>query len=474
MKRSLLIYFLGMITVPAIAQDTHYWGQQFGTRSALLGGAVVAGSRDNTMIYYNAAALGFIDTSSISINATAYSIENIKVRNAVGQSADLKSAQIGVIPLVVAGTINKQTKRLKVGYAFISPVVFSFKATARLDQPLQIVNDTESPGLEEFIGQKSLSSSVREDAVCLGLGYKLSDEFSIGMSHVFTYRTQSYTNASLSRVFLNDGRNTLVTSSTLESFNYYHLRYAPRIAFAYRRGKYDAGLTITAPTMGLYGRGTVAADITATNIKLNGVRQDALANDRQTRLKTHYHTPLSIAGGVNMHMDKSVFSVTMQYYARKNVYDILRANPAVFVRPANALDALGSQNFLRVKTAARPIMNVAIAYEHVVDENLKVDMSVRSDKSYFDKALVNQVGIKPDISSWNITHFTFGGTYRRGRNMVSIGLLLGLGADRNKLQEDNLGQINEENFLQGYTSITTAHYSTIGLLLGYSFNLKTQ
>lgn len=35
------------------AQDLHYWTNQFGTRSSLLGGAVVGGIKDNTAIFYN-------------------------------------------------------------------------------------------------------------------------------------------------------------------------------------------------------------------------------------------------------------------------------------------------------------------------------------------------------------------------------------------------------------------------------------
>src|SRR5436190_19804535 len=94
---SICAIFLMVANKPQ-AQDTHYWTQHFGTRSALMGGIVVGGARDNTMIYYNPAMLGFIDSASISVNASAYRIENIKIENAIGQSADFQSSQIGIIP----------------------------------------------------------------------------------------------------------------------------------------------------------------------------------------------------------------------------------------------------------------------------------------------------------------------------------------------------------------------------------------
>jgi hypothetical protein len=39
------VFLAGMVLhLFAAAQDTHYWTHQFGTRSALLGGAVVGGT----------------------------------------------------------------------------------------------------------------------------------------------------------------------------------------------------------------------------------------------------------------------------------------------------------------------------------------------------------------------------------------------------------------------------------------------
>ena len=40
------------------AQDDHYWSQQYGAESTLMGGAMVGGAGDNSAVYYNPGSAG--------------------------------------------------------------------------------------------------------------------------------------------------------------------------------------------------------------------------------------------------------------------------------------------------------------------------------------------------------------------------------------------------------------------------------
>ncbi len=182
MKRiSALLLIVGHC-LAGVGQDTHYWTQAFGTRAALLGGSVVGGTKDNTALYYNLSLLAFIDTASVSINANLYQFENIRIENAIGQRADFKSNRIATIPLLVTGMFKSKNNRWKIGYGFFAPVNFECKATARIDDKVQIVDDTESPGEEDFIGQKSVSSTLKEISLAIGVGYRAGERFAIGIT----------------------------------------------------------------------------------------------------------------------------------------------------------------------------------------------------------------------------------------------------------------------------------------------------
>ena len=79
MKRSILLAILFISVFPVFCQDYHYWSEQFGAESHLMGGAVVAGVRDNSAIFYNPGAVGFIEGNSVSVNANIYKVFEITI-----------------------------------------------------------------------------------------------------------------------------------------------------------------------------------------------------------------------------------------------------------------------------------------------------------------------------------------------------------------------------------------------------------
>lgn len=453
-------------------QDTHYNTQQYGTRSALMSGAVLGNVRDNTALFYNPAGMGFIDTSSLSINGNAYQIDNIRIYNALGEKKDFKSSSLGSVPLFAGGLISKADKRLKIGYGVMSAVDFNFKATARIDNNLPVVDDAESPGNEEFIGQGSVNAKVNELVIGIGGGYKLNDNWSVGLSNLFTVRSASINKATYARFFLNEPGNPLVSSSFVRNADYYNVRYAAKLGINYQRENFSAGLTITTPTIALFGNGTIAADVIGSNILYKGARTSLLANDRQEKLKSTYKSPLSIAGGVNWNMGRSAFGVALQYYGAVGVYDVLRAAPAAFVRPAEFNTSLGSEQFLRLKEAAKSVFNVALGYEYALKPGVTLSAGFRTNQSYFDKDLNTSVGIKSDITTWDIYHFSAGTTLTRKRSKMTVGILYSAGKDKSREQNGNFDHPSEDNFLQGGNILTKAVYSSFGLLLGYTFTFK--
>lgn len=474
MKQALIILGFYLISNNLLlAQDTHYWTNQYGTKSALLGGAVVGGIKNNTAIFYNPGALGFIDTASLSINANAYSSENIVVENALGQKQGFKSNYLGSIPLLVGGMFRSgKDQKLKIAYGIVAPIDFNFNATARLDNVENVANDEESPGSEEFIAQSSLNSKLKETVAAVGLGQRINDHWSIGISNFFSFRSLSYYRTQYARLFLNDEENTLVSASYVRTIEYFNVKYIAKIGLAYQKDNFSAGLTVTTPSINLFGNGKIAVDLIGNNLMSDGSRIDFLANDRQVKLKSKYKSPLSVSGGVNWSMKRSLIGVALQYYGKVDAYDVMQAKPSAFVRPASLYNELQSDQYLRVKASAKAVFNIALGYEYKLKDNLSLTGSFRTNNSYYDKSLKDEVGIKPEFTSWDIYHITGGFTLSKGQSQLSLGLLYAFGADNNREIDGNLDSPTEDNFLQGATTITKAKYSSVGLLFGYTFSFK--
>src|SRR6188472_4816621 len=124
----------------SIAQDTHYWALQFGTRSSLMGGAVVGRVKDNSAIFYNPACLAFIDTSSVTINADLYQLEKTRIENTLGYQKDFNNNNFKNLPLLISGLIPTRNPNIKMGYGFASSVDYGFNGLARIDGNYPIVD----------------------------------------------------------------------------------------------------------------------------------------------------------------------------------------------------------------------------------------------------------------------------------------------------------------------------------------------
>ena len=121
--------YAGVILLPILfcyftvaeAQDDHYWLQQYGAVSTLLGGAMVGGVNDNSVVYYNPAALAFINNPSLSVDANVYRMDRILIKDGGGTGINLNSAQMSVFPQIISGMINlSKGGKLKLSYSLLT------------------------------------------------------------------------------------------------------------------------------------------------------------------------------------------------------------------------------------------------------------------------------------------------------------------------------------------------------------------
>jgi len=478
--RYLIITFL-LVVGPVIlfGQDTHYWTQQFGTRSSLLSGAVVGGSKDNSMVYYNPGAIGLIDSSSVSLNASLYQLERYKIISGAGDQVDIKGTEFGNIPLMIAGLINLNLdNRFTFGYMIASPILFEFKSTTRTDGFFDIVDDDESPGLEEYIGQFTIGGRVKETQVSFAVGYKHSGFLGYGASLAFTSRSHDYNKVHLNRLILNTPGSDLntVTSDLVAVMDYFQIRLHIKAGISYIREDLAVGFTVTTPSLTAHSSATVFGDVTANNINWKDKgRVNVIANDRQESLNARYKTPLSLATGITRTWPGSSINFSAEFFTAIKKYKLIEAAPDAFVRPASDFEELASDDFLTVYEAAKPVFNFAIGYEHDFSKRFGITAGFRTNFSSYDPEVRNNEyrNIQPQLTTWDIYYTTVGFTFKNDRNDLTLGLQFGYGKGSQR-QYANLTNPEEGNLLQGVLEDVTASYKSLGFIFGYNYIFRSK
>ena len=104
MRKGNVVIFIFILLVSSYfvqAQENHYWMSQVGARSTMLSAAVVGSVRDNSSIFYNPGAQAFIYNSSLSVVGNVYYLDNLKMKNSMGDGIDTYSTEFGVNPQLV-------------------------------------------------------------------------------------------------------------------------------------------------------------------------------------------------------------------------------------------------------------------------------------------------------------------------------------------------------------------------------------
>ena len=493
-----------MIT-QGFGQDTHFWTQQFGSRSALLGGAVVGGVRDNSAAYYNPGALAQVDSLTLSVSATAYQLDKLDIHDGAGTDLDLNSNQTQIIPLMISGLYRfKNAPRHTLGYSVLGKQQTGIKFSARKDGFMNIIQDSNSPGDEEFIGQYNLKSGLNEQYFGLTYAFRATKHFSVGLTNYIAYRTQYLEETYVARAIpdLDEDYYYYITplnaTNILYSAEFSNLRALWKIGFDFDFGKLKLGATITTPSIDFGGKASVNADQSATSLNWNGaewtdyVDFDTMdysefvvgsddfsyfelysftANDRQENLNTYYKSPLSIALGSQYQFGKTTICASAEWFNSVPLYYQVIPKDNQFIRPVSIDYDVSSSDILAFRESSKSITNYAVAIDQEITPKLHILAGARTNYSSFEDNNYME-GDQLSFSTWDLYHISFGATIKREKSDLSVGVNYAFGSDPQFSQPVNFTNANEMNFMLGESTPVNAQFSSIGLIIGYTYYLK--
>ena len=473
-KKATIIYCIALYVFNiffANAQDTHYWTQQYGTKSSLLGGAVIGGVRDNSGIYYNPGTMGFIQNGELSVQATAYQMDRVLFKNGGGDDINLKSSTLQTMPLIISGLYKLKNKpKHTLGYCLLTKDQFNIKANGRVEDFRNLINDSISAGDEEYISQFHLRSSVYEFLSGWAYGYKLSDKLSIGIGNYGSYRSYHVDRYRVSRLVSSDTSNNgdIATFNRNNSMELKNVRTVIKLGVALDLKKWKFGLTLTSPSINIWGKANYISDLTSANVDYNGdgKADSFVANSREDGLKTQYKTPFIAGFGFEYNNDeKTIIAFSCEYFDKVDKYTVMQPSSKPFYRPSTYQLPTADQS-LAISDEKKSVFNFAIGIEQKLNEKYSGSIGFRTNNSYSTKEKLETINLT--FTNWNIYHLTLGVTKRREKSNLSVALNFGYGSKNNAYQWVNLTNATLENRLIGEPQQASLKYTSFAVVIGYT------
>lgn len=309
-----------VFTAVASADDTNYQNYVVGQRAMGMGGAFTALADDGAGAYYNPAGLAMASSTSLSASLSVYGVERRLLRRAVSppvdvqaERPDLSSSNVPTIPTTVGfaykfgSKLGDDIKRFGVGYSVFVPhhSSFDFSGETRIgpDPP----DDYEVEILQ------------RDKTVWQGPSFALrvTPRLSLGAAGFHVYRTTRW--SSETRQIGPRDANQLTEYFDEQRANITRSVHALLFKMGARydlTARWKLGLSVTLPSITLYGRGSTHTSITTHEANCLSpplcVRHETFGGD----VDADSRTPVALRAGVAYFLqDRLTLAVDLSWHA---------------------------------------------------------------------------------------------------------------------------------------------------------------
>ncbi len=453
MNKLIISFFIYLFTIPVMSQDSHYWNIQYGTRSTLLGGAVIGSVTDLSATYYNPGAVALFEDAKLILSAQVYQLETITVKDGAALGADLVYSTIVPSPSFFAFNLKFDfLGDARLAFSILTRQKMDFEFQTRLIDSLDIIES--SPGKEDFAGGISLQRDFNE--VWGGLTYstKLNEMVGFGLTWYVAYRSQKSSNETIIQVLPSAG--DIASYTDIRNYRYNNLRSLLKFGIGIDFRPLTLGVTITTPSINILGSGSVG-----THFFLNGIDRDGDGNNDnefdsnfQDEIDSEYKSSWAVGFGGGYKIGKFKFHVSAEWYDALEKFFVLDTEP--FVSQGSG-ETLINDLIHELKS----VTNYGIGIDFFSSESLIISGSFVTDFS----ARIPGTESNLTVSTWNIYHLSGGTTFRLGNSEFTVGLEYAFGSREIDQQIDITNPGNDEDPDIVKQSEVTIH--RIKLLVGF-------
>ncbi|MCB9894056.1 MAG: hypothetical protein H6839_06400 [Planctomycetes bacterium] len=475
MQKLLLTSLVLCFAAVASAQDQNYWAQQFGTRSHMLGGAVVGGVDDTSAGYYNPARLGFIDNPSLSVSATVYQINRYFIRDGAGKDRDLDALNWRVIPSLASGIhLFEFAPGHSFGHTIMARHHYGNSVSVRREARDDVIGDARNVGDEDYTAQLTVDFDLQEYWMGLSWAWRLTDYLSFGATMFGGLRTEKLLADVDARAVWFNG--TVFEAAAVENstyVNYVDVRAFWKLGLALDLGAFKAGVAVTTQSIHLWGQGTVSRDLEIVNIDpdQDGNGASLVLNDRQEDRPTEFRSPWSFSAGAELTVlpTKTRICASVEWFLPVGAWTVIRPESGAFFQGATNLIG-GSNDFLKVRHTSNGVFNVAVGISQPFGHWLIGDWTGHWGfyTDFSSNVAKHDDSIHLGATEWDLYNGLTGITLSSGESEFGIGVHFTIGSDSVD-QNINLDGPTEQNLLLGEPGSARGVYWAIGIIVGYTY-----
>ena len=427
MPKSVLLIMILLLGGVAPAQDRHYWSQMGGITAGLLGGAGVAGLRDNSSMYYNPAAMSYVNNPSISLGANTYRLRMVNIDNAFGDNLDKTNTGFVINPDLIGGLLfSKKDDRIRFGYFVATRFLFN----TAYSQQANFINSQN----ETLIASFDLNNQIQETWVGAANSFKVNEHFAYGYSLILAVRTQNYFNYIGSRLVPATSPADVSRFDSNITYNYWNAKGLLRLSMALDYSRFRFGWTLTLPSLNLLGQANIKREFSLVNNPnpANSLPKDILLTGADYQVRTLHKYPLSSALGASFRFrNRDWLHLTAEFFLPVKKYQIFSSELAPIAYPQAAVDSILNNyfpgiRFLELPEEAGFVVNFAAGYESYLTDNWGLLAGFRTDFNFNNTPSFELGELRPYYTQWDIYYLSFGAWGIFKNKKITAGLEVGL------------------------------------------------
>lgn len=446
MKKALLLNLIIIIIQLSLsAQENNYWNIQYGTRSTLLGGAVIGSVSDLSATFYNPGAIALFPDVKFILSAQVYQLDNYKIKDGAAKGKDLDYSSVVPSPNFVAFDFD---------FNFLGDDRLAFsiltRQNANLEFSTRIIDSIDvipsSPGKENFAGGISLDKKFND--VWGGITYstKLSEKLGLGITGYVSYRSHRIESITILQALQSNGE--IASYTDIINYRFTNCRALFKAGLGLNFNPLTLGLTVTSPSLNLFGSGSVG-----THLFVSGIDTTVFDSNYQDDVKSNFNSSWAIGIGGAYKFWEIKLHLSAEWYNAIKKYYVLDTAPYISQSSGELLT-----NDLTHE--AKSIINFGVGLDYFAEEGLIFSFSVTSDYSAYVKNTTTNLA--PN-NAWNLLHISGGSSFKVWKSDITVGLVYSFGSETLE---------NDINIIPGSENGTISRqsefkYSQIKAMLGF-------